>query len=95
MQVGMIGLGKMGLNLVKNMINNGNEVVAYDLNEASVAAAVEIGAKGANLKCLYSTNYEDKWPKKLSMKAKVEVGRDNEYKLRNCSSILNFTTYTT
>lgn len=47
MQIGMIGLGKMGLNLVKNMIRNGNEVVAFDLNQESVDLAVAAGAVGA------------------------------------------------
>lgn len=47
MQIGMIGLGKMGLNLVKNMIRNGNEVVAFDLNPESVELAVAAGATGA------------------------------------------------
>lgn len=44
MQIGMIGLGKMGLNLVKNMIRNGNEVVAFDLNEDNVKLAQRAGA---------------------------------------------------
>ncbi len=43
MQIGMIGLGKMGLNLVKNIIRNGNEVVAFDLNPDNVKLAQELG----------------------------------------------------
>ncbi|WP_057755726.1 phosphogluconate dehydrogenase (NAD(+)-dependent, decarboxylating) [Weissella kandleri] len=39
MKFAMIGLGKMGLNLVKNAVDNGNEVVAYDLNEDFVKEA--------------------------------------------------------
>lgn len=39
MKFSMIGLGKMGLNLVKNAADNGIEVVAYDLNEAAVKEA--------------------------------------------------------
>ena len=39
MKFAMIGLGKMGLNLVKNAADHGIEVVAYDLNEASVEEA--------------------------------------------------------
>ena len=31
MKFAMIGLGKMGLNLVKNAVDNGHEVVAFDL----------------------------------------------------------------
>ncbi|PWG00184.1 phosphogluconate dehydrogenase (NAD(+)-dependent, decarboxylating) [Levilactobacillus bambusae] len=47
MQIGMVGLGKMGLNLVKNMIRNGNEVVAYDLNADAIAEAEAAGAQAA------------------------------------------------
>ena len=36
MKFAMIGLGKMGLNLVKNAVDNGHEVVAYDLIADSV-----------------------------------------------------------
>ncbi len=48
MQIGMIGLGKMGLNLVKNMIRNGNEVVAFDLNKENVKLAEQAGATPAS-----------------------------------------------
>lgn len=34
---------KMGLNLVKNIIRNGNEVVAFDLNPDNVKLAQEAG----------------------------------------------------
>ncbi|WP_250637627.1 NAD(P)-binding domain-containing protein [Paenibacillus crassostreae] len=32
MKVGLIGLGKMGLNLGKNLIDHKHDVVAFDLN---------------------------------------------------------------
>ncbi|WP_138493825.1 phosphogluconate dehydrogenase (NAD(+)-dependent, decarboxylating) [Paenibacillus pinistramenti] len=48
MQVGLIGLGKMGLNLGKNLMDHKHEVVAFDLNSAAVAEMVEYGAKGAS-----------------------------------------------
>ncbi|MCD2255650.1 phosphogluconate dehydrogenase (NAD(+)-dependent, decarboxylating) [Agrilactobacillus fermenti] len=48
MQLGMVGLGKMGLNLVKNMLRHDHEVVGFDLNEANVTAAKAAGAKGAS-----------------------------------------------
>lgn len=41
----MIGLGKMGLNLVKNAADNGIEVVAYDLNKDAVKEADEYSDK--------------------------------------------------
>lgn len=49
MKVGLIGLGKMGLNLGKNLLDHGHEVVAFDLNANAVAEMVEYGATGANV----------------------------------------------
>lgn len=45
MKIGMIGLGKMGLNLVANLLGQGIEVAAYDLNSAAVKAAADLGAQ--------------------------------------------------
>ncbi|KGO32331.1 phosphogluconate dehydrogenase (NAD(+)-dependent, decarboxylating) [Oenococcus alcoholitolerans] len=47
MQVGMIGLGKMGLNLVKNMIDHNIDVVGLDLNPDSLQQAAAYGAQTA------------------------------------------------
>ncbi|MGR3741120.1 phosphogluconate dehydrogenase (NAD(+)-dependent, decarboxylating) [Companilactobacillus sp. DQM5] len=47
MKIAMIGLGKMGLNLVENLLRNNNEVVAFDLNKDSVKKASELGASPA------------------------------------------------
>ncbi|WP_068618838.1 phosphogluconate dehydrogenase (NAD(+)-dependent, decarboxylating) [Paenibacillus tuaregi] len=50
MKIGLIGLGKMGLNLGKNLIDHKHEVAAFDLNAAAVAEMKEYGAEGyANL----------------------------------------------
>lgn len=43
----MIGLGKMGINLVANLRRNGHEVVAYDLNQTAIQEAVNLGASAA------------------------------------------------
>ncbi|MCX7569919.1 decarboxylating 6-phosphogluconate dehydrogenase [Tumebacillus sp. DT12] len=44
-QIGMIGLGKMGYNLVLNLLDNGHSAVAFDVNENAVK---ELAEKGAN-----------------------------------------------
>ncbi|UOQ43986.1 NADP-dependent phosphogluconate dehydrogenase [Halobacillus salinarum] len=44
MKIGLIGLGNMGYNLGQNLMNNGNEVFAYDVNAEFVK---RIGEKGA------------------------------------------------
>jgi 6-phosphogluconate dehydrogenase len=46
MQLGMIGLGKMGLNMTKRLIDGGHTLVVTDLNPDAVAAAVTDGAQG-------------------------------------------------
>ena len=48
MQLGMIGLGKMGANMTERLVRAGHDVVGFDLNPDSVAAAVAIGARGAD-----------------------------------------------
>ncbi|WP_223067387.1 phosphogluconate dehydrogenase (NAD(+)-dependent, decarboxylating) [Paenibacillus caui] len=48
MKVGLIGLGKMGLNLGKNLLDHKHEVVAFDLNKNAVAEMVEYGAQGTS-----------------------------------------------
>ena len=51
MKVGIIGLGKMGLNLGQNLIDHGHEVVGFDLNSSSVEEIKSYGAEGtSNLK---------------------------------------------
>lgn len=45
MQIGMIGLGKMGLNLVLNMQRNNNEVIGFDLNDQARKNANDKGVK--------------------------------------------------
>ncbi|MFB5759578.1 phosphogluconate dehydrogenase (NAD(+)-dependent, decarboxylating) [Paenibacillus medicaginis] len=47
MQVGLIGLGKMGLNLGRNLIDHKHELVAFDVNPAAVTEMKEYGAVGA------------------------------------------------
>ncbi|AZJ21424.1 decarboxylating 6-phosphogluconate dehydrogenase [Bacillus sp. AR2-1] len=46
MRVGLIGLGKMGLNLGKNLMDHKHEVAAFDLNTSAVEEMKEYGATG-------------------------------------------------
>jgi 6-phosphogluconate dehydrogenase len=45
-KVGVIGLGKMGLNISKNLLDHNHEVVAFDINSSAVEEIKEYGAKG-------------------------------------------------
>jgi 6-phosphogluconate dehydrogenase len=38
MQLGMIGLGRMGANIVRRLVNDGHECVVYDHNPDAVKA---------------------------------------------------------
>jgi 6-phosphogluconate dehydrogenase len=46
MQLGMIGLGRMGANLVRRLQRAGHECVVYDVNKDAVAALAAEGATG-------------------------------------------------
>jgi 6-phosphogluconate dehydrogenase len=48
MQIGVIGLGRMGGNISRRLIKNGHEVVVYDHDAKAVAALSRDGAKGAS-----------------------------------------------
>src|SRR5690606_25214841 len=48
MQLGMIGLGRMGANIVRRLMRDGHECVAYDVNQDAVKALSEEGATGAS-----------------------------------------------
>lgn len=47
MQIGMVGLGRMGANLVRRLMRDGHRCVAYDVNPAAVSALEAEGATGA------------------------------------------------
>ena len=46
MQLGMVGLGRMGANLTRRLMRNGHEVVVYDVNADSVSLLESEGSIG-------------------------------------------------
>jgi 6-phosphogluconate dehydrogenase len=48
MQLGMIGLGRMGGNIVRRLLQKGHNAVVFDQNPDAVAALVQEGATGAD-----------------------------------------------
>jgi 6-phosphogluconate dehydrogenase len=48
MQLGMIGLGRMGANMVRRLMRDGHTCVVYDRNADAVSALAKDGAKGAD-----------------------------------------------
>ena len=48
MQLGMIGLGRMGANMVRRLMQHGHECVVFDANADAVAELNAAGAKGTS-----------------------------------------------
>jgi 6-phosphogluconate dehydrogenase len=48
MQLGMIGLGRMGANMVRRLIKGGHECVVFDMNPGNVAQLGKEGAAGSS-----------------------------------------------
>ncbi len=47
MEIGMVGLGKMGANMATRLLRGGHRVVAFDINEEAIQLLEEVGAEGA------------------------------------------------
>jgi len=47
MQIGMVGLGRMGGNIVRRLMRNGHQCVVFDQSPASIGALTEEGATGS------------------------------------------------
>ena len=47
MQLGMVGLGRMGANLVRRLMRDGHHCVVYDMNSEAVKNLAGEGATGA------------------------------------------------
>ena len=47
MQLGMVGLGRMGANLVRRLVRDGHDCVVFDVNPQTVASLVADGATGS------------------------------------------------
>jgi len=47
MQIGMIGLGKMGGNMSRRLVHGGHEVVTFDLDVSKIAEFAKEGMKGS------------------------------------------------
>ena len=55
-EIGMVGLGRMGGNMAERLLKGGHRVVAWDLDDAAVRACQSKGAQGAaSLKELVAT----------------------------------------
>jgi 6-phosphogluconate dehydrogenase len=48
MELGMVGLGRMGANMARRLMRDGHRIVAYDVNADAVSALESEGAEGAS-----------------------------------------------
>ena len=48
MQMGMVGLGRMGANMVRRLLRGGHECVVFDVSADAVKALAKEGAIGAS-----------------------------------------------
>jgi 6-phosphogluconate dehydrogenase len=48
MELGMVGLGRMGANMVRRLMRDGHRLVVYDVDQDAVAALVDEGAEAAS-----------------------------------------------
>jgi 6-phosphogluconate dehydrogenase len=48
MELGMVGLGRMGANMVERLVRGGHRLVGYDRDAAAVTRVVSAGAEGAD-----------------------------------------------
>jgi 6-phosphogluconate dehydrogenase len=55
MKIGMVGLGRMGANMVRRLRRAGHQCRVYDVSEQAVKQLVGAGAEGAG-------SLADRWP---------------------------------
>jgi 6-phosphogluconate dehydrogenase len=48
MELGMIGLGRMGANMTERLVNGGHRVISFDRSAEAIQRVVDIGAVGAH-----------------------------------------------
>jgi len=85
MDIGFIGLGKMGMNMVTRLTQGGHRVVAYDRTVELITQAESKGATGA-------TSLEDliaKLPKPRAVWVMVPSGHPTEETIQHLSTILD------
>ncbi len=84
MDIGFVGLGKMGMNMVTRLSQGGHRVVAYDRNADLITQAESKGATGAvSLEDLIS-----KLPKPRAVWVMVPSGDPTEETIRHLGTIL-------
>ncbi len=85
MNIAMIGLGKMGANMVKRLLLGGHQVVAFDLNEDAITAAEAEGAVGART----LAEVAEKLPAPRAVWVMVPAGNPTESTVNELAGLLS------
>ena len=85
MELGMIGLGRMGGNMAQRLIDGGHQVVAYDPAKQAVEAIVKKGATGA----LSYTDLVSKLARPRTIWMMVPSGEPTESSVNNLAAQLS------
>ena len=65
MQLGMIGLGRMGANMVRRLLRNQHTCVVYDRNPGAVTELKSAGAQGGAAEQFWHRWRTDAYPERL------------------------------
>ena len=61
MQIGMVGLGRMGAGLVGRLMRDGHNCVVYDVNPDAISALEKQGATGSTSMGDFLVNWPPSW----------------------------------
>ncbi|MDR6100087.1 6-phosphogluconate dehydrogenase [Agrobacterium larrymoorei] len=91
MQIAMVGLGRMGANMVRRLLKQGHDCVVFDVNADNVAALVKEGAKGASSAADLISKLEKPRAVWLMLPAAItpKIARDFASKLDNGDAIID------
>jgi 6-phosphogluconate dehydrogenase len=84
MQLGMIGLGRMGANIVRRLMRDGHECVVYDVNPDAVSTLAGEGATGADS----LEDFASKLEKPRAAWVMVPAGEITEQTVRDLAAVL-------
>ncbi|KPK00983.1 MAG: 6-phosphogluconate dehydrogenase [Nitrospira bacterium SG8_35_4] len=85
MKIGFIGLGKMGMNMVERLLNDGHEIVAYARTAETVKKAEAKGAVGASS----LNDLVDKLQTPRIIWIMVPAGTATEETIHNCAGLMD------
>jgi len=85
MQLGMIGLGRMGANMVRRLMQGGHECVVFDLNPENVKQLAAEGATGASS----LENFVDSLSEPRAVWVMVPAGNPTEATVDSLSTLMS------